>query len=336
VFRESNPHARGATRRLGAALSLALLSFASPGAVPALAGEVRMDLSSSLGNVFVDPTQAGGRRFVNCNVGDHVVWVWVSGAHSCTSGDSSSATPDGKWDSLTQSATTPGKTFSWQATGAGTFPFFCNPHAPGMAGHIFVATSGIAVSDLRLTEVLYNDAGGLDKIEVTNLGAAAGDLGRYRLSIANGVAQSLAPNSIPIAPGATVTIHTNESGTNTATDVFLSALGNLPDAAGSLALYAPNTKVGTLLTDATQIVDFVQWGSTGNPNEATAIAASVWSGSQAAPAVAAGHSIEFCGTATEHAGHWYDNATPNFGGLSDNCATPTRTATWGRIKLLYH
>jgi plastocyanin len=333
VLPESVPCARAF--RCVAAPPLVALALLATQAVSAFAGEVRMDLSSSLGNVFVDPTQTGGRRFVNCNFGDHVVWVWVSGAHGCTSGDSETVTPDGHWDSGTQSASTPGKSFSWQATGTGSFPFYCNPHAPGMAGHIFVASSGIAVSDLRLTEVLYNDAGGLDKVEVTNMGAANGDLGRYRLSIANGVAQSLAANSIPIAPGGTVTIHTNESGTNTATDVFLPALGNLPDVAGSVALYAPNTKVGTLLTDATQIVDFVQWGTTGNPNEATAISGSVWSGGQAAPAVAAGHTIEFCGGAQQHAGHWYDNATPNFGGASDNCATPAHTATWGRIKLLY-
>lgn len=297
----------------------------------ARAGEVRLGVGVG-GNLF-------SARVVNCNVGDHVIWIWNSGSHSSTSGDSSTVTPNGEWDAgiLTGVATNNTAAFSWQATTAGTHLFFCSPHAPPMAGRVIVASSGIDVADLRITEVEYNEPAGHDLVEITNLGTAAGDLGRFRFSIAGGVSVSLPPNTIPMAPNATVTIHTNEAGTNTATDVFLGALGGLNDAAGAVALYVPNTKTGTLLTDKTQIADYVEWGATGQANESTALSAGVWLAGQSAPLVAAGHSIELCLAAAPRGGtgRWFDNPTPNFGGASDNCVTPVRSVTWGRIKTLY-
>jgi plastocyanin len=291
------------------------------------AGEVRVAVNSNFFSL----------RAANCNANDHVVWIWTGGSHSTTSGDSSSLTPSNLWDSGDHITfgTNNTSAFSWQAVGAGTYIYYCDIHAPSMAGRVIVASSGIAVADLRITEVQYNEAAGHDKIEITNLGTAGGDLGRFRFSVGSGTQFALPPNSIQIAVGGHVTIHTNESGTNTATDIFASGIGPLPDGAGSVALYAPNT-VNTSLTDQTQIVDFVQWGATGQANEATAIAAGVWSGGENASAVAVGHSIEYCSAAEPRpvTGRWFDNPTPNFG-TGDNCATPTHGTTWGRIKTVY-
>jgi hypothetical protein len=277
---------------------------------------------------------------VNCNAGDHVVWVWTSGTHTSTSGDSTGPTPDGTWDSGAQTGAAPnnGPAFNWKSTGVGTFPFYCLPHAfLGMAGHVFVAGSGIAVSDFRISEVLYNTATGTSLLEITNFGAAAGNLGRYRLSIVDGVAVSIALNDVNVGSGATITIHANAAGTNTATDMFLPTLPDLP-ASGALSLYVPNTKVGsTALTDSKQIIDFVQWGAGGGANETTAAAAAFWNSGTFVPTVAAGHSIEYCDTPNLRRGHthWFDNPTPNFSGGANNCLTPVHSSSWGRIKLLY-
>lgn len=297
--------------------------------VPAAhAGQVRLNIS----NFMFSPSA------VNCNVGDHVVWVWTGGSHSSTSGDSSTITPDGKWDSGLQSgaAGSGGASFNWKSTGAGTFPYYCTPHAPAMAGRVIVAAAGVPVADFRITEVLYNAASGSQLIEITNFGAAAGNLGRYRLSIASGVAVSITLNDVTVAAGGTLTIHPAASGTTTATDLFLLALPALP-ATGAAALYVPNTRPGaTALTDANQIIDFVQWGAGGGGNEATAAAAALWGSGEFVPAVAAGHSIEYCDTPLRHgATHWYDNPTPNFSGSANNCLTPVRPSSWGRIKSLY-
>jgi plastocyanin len=295
---------------------------------PSRAGEVRVNIT---GNSF---TGTFGPRTLNINSGDHVVWVWTGGQHSTTSGDSSTGVADGRWDSDIQTtAGTNTPAFSWQGNLLGVSTYFCQLHAPPMAGRVIVG-SGIPVPDLRLTEVQYNEPSGFDKIEITNLGAALGDLGRYR--IATGAsAVSIALTSVSLAPGASLTLHANESGTNTPTDMYLPAIGPLNDAAGSVALYVPNT-VNTSLADATQIVDFVEWGAGGQPNEGTAVSASVWSAGSTAPTVAAGHSIEFCGASNQHAGFWTDNPTPNFSGAASNCGVvPTHVSTWGRIKQLY-
>lgn len=312
---------------IGPVAAALLISSLLPPA--ARAGQVRVNVSSF---VFTP-------RAVNCNLGDHVVWVWTSGSHTSTSGDSTVPTPDGRWDSGLQSGASPsnGATFNWKSTGAGTFIYYCDPHAlTGMAGRAIVASSGISVSDFRISEVLYNAAAGSQLIEITNVGGAAGNLGRYRLSTAAGVATSVALNDVTVAAGATITIHPTASGTNTATDLFLLAMPALP-ASDALSLYVPNTKPGaTALTDPNQIIDFVQWGAGGGANEATAVGAAFWGSGDFVADVAAGHSIEYCDVPLRHgATHWFDNPTPNFSGAANNCLTPVRPSSWGRIKALY-
>ena len=306
-------------------VSLAVLFL---GALLASAGQVRVTISS---NVF-------SPRAINCNVGDHVVWVWTGGTHTCTSGDSTFPSPDGTWESGLQAgvATINGSSFNWKSTGAATFLYYCLPHSPNMAGRVIVAASGIDVADLRITEVLYNSGTGTHLIEITNFGAANGNLGRYRLAIST-TPVSIPLNDVLVGPGATLTIHANATGTNTATDLFLPTLPDLP-ASGALSLYAPNTKIGaTALNDIKQIIDFVEWGAGGGANEGTAAGAAFWTGGEFVPAVAAGPSIEYCDTPNLRRGasHWFDNPTPNFSGAANNCLTPVRSTTWGRIKVLY-
>jgi plastocyanin len=306
-------------------LVTALLLFS-----PARAGEVRINITGN------SVTGSFSPRTTNLNAGDHVIWVWTGGQHTTTSGDSSIGTADSPnhWDTpILMAAGTNTPAFCWQSTVPEVVPFFCQLHAPPMAGRVIVG-SGIAVADFRVTEVQYNEASGLDKFEITNLGTVLGDLGRYRFALGATVA-SISASSIPIAPGATLTIHANQSGSNTSTDVFLPALGPLNDVAGSVALYAPNT-VSPALDDATQILDFVEWGSGGQGNEATAVSAGLWSAGATAPSVAVGHTIEFCGTRAQHDGAWFESQAPTFGGAASDCAAvPTRVTTWGRIKTLY-
>lgn len=278
------------------------------------AGQVRVSVSS---NQFTPAS-------VSVKPGDHVVWVWVSGFHSVTSGTDGSSNGSGVFDSDIIS----GGKFSWKA-GAVSVPYYCEPHWPDMTGNITV-TAGASTSDFRITEVQFNVGAGLDLIEIGNLGPAAGNLGRYRISAANGVAVEL-PDNIAIASGGRVTIHTNTTGVNTATDFFVQTLPDLP-ASGSVALYVPNS-VAPALTNTATIIDFVQWGASGQPNEATAAAATFWSTGDAIVGVAAGHSIERCST-SYGLGAWAEIATPNFG-TNGNCSTPTGTTTWGRIKTLY-
>lgn len=320
------PPSRG---RFAALLAVSVL-FASI----ARAGQVRVDVGSG-GNFFTPAT-------IQLNQGDHVVWMWIAGGHTTTSGTVTGGigTPNGIWDSGTMTLTTTVKpAFTWKSDRTGNVPYYCAPHANfGMVGTLQISASGVAVSNFRITEVHYTAAAGLDRIQVTNMGSATGDLGRYRITSAATTGATttatLPGPSVPVLAGASVTLHWGAAGTNTATDLFLAGLADLGNT-GSLALYAPNTKSGTAFTDATQIIDYVEWGAAAQPNEATANTAGVWTSGQAASGeTLAGYSISYCGSGVEHgAAHW-QISTPNFGTAS-LCATPTIRTTWGRLKSLY-
>lgn len=304
-------------------------------ASPTRAGQVRIDVGSAGANVY-SPSA------ISLNAGDHVVWVWVSGTHNVVSGVRPTAS--GVFNSGTQRAATSGTparrtTFAWKSTVDQNF--HCTPHT-GMDGTLDIQPSGVPVSDFRITEVQYGASGDLDRIEITNMGDAPGDLHDYRISIsavagevdAIVVTQSPLSSSLPVAPGARVTIHTNASGTSTATDVFVPGIGNLPTA-GSVALYAPYYQgtVGAQLT-ADLIIDFVQWDAASQPNSSQASAfwppAEFVDGSPQPQ-----HSISFCGNRVQRGPSFWSVTTPNFNNPGDNCATPTTNTSWGRIKTLY-
>lgn len=309
-------------------LALALAVLLTSTALPAQSGQVRINVAS---NSF-------SPAIASVNLGDHVVWVWTGGSHTVTSGtnNGSTGTANNRFSAGTEISPLSGATYSWKSNVVRSEPYFCFPHiAFGMEGTINVLASGAsASSDFRITEVLF--AGGEDRVEIANLGAT-GDLAKYRLKIAGQALGTLQiginNNNIAVPAGGRVVLHFGTSGTNTATDLFFPAL-SLPDASGSVALYAPNTAAPSL-ADATQIIDFVQWGASGQENEATANTAGQWASGSSITGVAPGHSIEFCGTPGQRGiAFWSEVAVPNFG-LNGGCATPTVRSTWGRVKSLY-
>jgi plastocyanin len=324
------------TVRRCAALAM-LLALAATGA---RAGEVRINVGQS-GLAFT-PYK------VNINQGDHVVWVWIAGSHNVANwnppADSISSNIDGTiFNSdpigFGQNNTT---RFSWKSDHSGTVPFVCVVHIPDMSGRIFIVplTSPPTnpVADFRLTEVQFNVSGGLDLIEIANLGAAAGDLRSYRIATsASGTGVPIVNTDFTLAAGARVTIHTGANGGNSATNIFTPAIGSLNDAAGSVALYVPSTlSPQNALTNKDLLIDFVQWGAPGQANETTAAQAGFWGAGTSINGVAAGHSIEYCASATlEHgSNHWAEIAIPNFGG-NDDCSTPIAGESWGKLKIIY-
>jgi plastocyanin len=271
---------------------------------------------------------------VTVNAGDHVVWVWTGGTHNVVSGDGVGQIADGEFTSGGVAGIP--TTYSWKSVAPTTEPYYCELHAPGMVGTVNVVASGATgLSDFRISEVQFNAAGNLDLVEIENIGSP-GNMGRYRLKVSGLPVQTLQIGSSPdlAVPGAGhVVLHCNATGTSTATDLFLPAITNLP-ANGSIALYVPNTSV-TNLSTASQLIDFVQWGAGAQENESVAVAAGLWTAGAAITNVADGHSIERCGDPGQYgAGFWHEISTPNFGS-DGNCATPTFSTTWGRIKSLY-
>jgi plastocyanin len=121
-------------------------------------------ISVSLWAIFVQPVSgastnvligSGGLRFSPTNtlisVNDSVIWSWLTSPHSTTSGNGTTGTPNGLWDSGVASA---GHKFTNTFTTAGTFAYYCSVHfSSGMTGQVFVASSG-APPTLSITNPL--------------------------------------------------------------------------------------------------------------------------------------------------------------------------------------
>lgn len=332
---------RGRLASLATSLLIALLAQAT-----AHAGQVRV--SVGLGGQFMVPYA------VNINLGDHVTWVWANTGHTVTSwvfpDDSLNFSFDGSiFDSDAgglHSGQASSTRFSWKSSFLGVATYVCAPHTNNMSGRIFIHdpnTDAVPVADFRISEVQYNVAGGADLIEITNYGAADGNLGGFRIAGSGAPTAELTgpgANNILVPSGGRVVVHLNTAGTNTNTDIFIASYvagTGLANTSGSLALYAPHSLApGNALTNAGMILDFVQWGAGAQANETTAMTASFWGSGTFVPTVAAGHSIEYCANAPLDHGvsRWAEVAVPNFGS-DGQCLTPTRTETWGRLKTHY-
>ncbi len=294
------------------------------------------------GQVRVNAT-GGALKFqppsVTCNIGDKVIWVGTGSSHSVTSGDTATATSNGHFGfGSGAGGLLTGKACAWAATTVRRELYYCMPHWPSMNGVVDVVASGAAnVSDFRIVQVLFNDAGGLNKIEIANLGAA-GDLGLYRLKIAGVALQTLdigSSHTISVPGNGHVVLHFNAIGADSATALYFPSV-NLP-ATGSAALYVPsNFGSSTLLTATDLIIDYVQWGAGGQENEATGVSAGFWAAGAAVTNVAAAHSIQFCGGPGQYGvGQWSEIGSPTFPS-NGTCSTPAIRSTWGRIKTMYH
>ena len=332
-----------AGRRIDSARAKALATalIAALAAGPAHGGQVRVAVGSG-GNNFVPYA-------VNANIGDHIYWIWVAGSHTVTNwtlpADSNGFSFNGTiFDSdaggphFGQGTNT---RFTWKTERLGHVPYVCVPHIPDMSGRVIISDPNVSpkipVADFRITEVMYNAAGGADLIEITNYGAAAGDLGRFRIAASNvGTGAEIGVNSFPVPAGGRVIVH-RTAGVNNATNLYNVPFGDLGDAAGSVALYVPHTLApGNALTNVNMIVDFVQWGAGGQGVEATAVTAGLWGSGTFIPTMAAGHSIEYCANTelTHGVDRWAEIAVPTFGGNGD-CSTPALSSSWGRLKIMY-
>ena len=274
----------------------------------------------SLGNVFTPPN-----GFVR-DQGDVVVWRFAGSGHTVTEGTSGSGVSLVFNTNPAGGSQFAGSFFSWK-TDRPTVSYYCTPHFPfNMKGSITVVGSTQQEADFRINEVRY-DGVGSNFVEITNLGDGAGDLQGFRLAI-NGVASTPWAASTPVLPGGFVVVNNPSGLTST----------------GSVALYAPHTIAGTvgssnLLTDATMMLDYVEWGLTGGQAlESVAILTvvpKVWSLGDFAAQVAQGHDISFCGVRFQHGvTFWTPTANPT-PGASNNCASPAVPSTWGRLKFLY-
>jgi plastocyanin len=279
----------------------------------ARAGEVIVN-TGNVGNTF-SPSST------TINVGDHVIWIWGTSGHTCTSGATAGIPgpvgPPGnqiQWNSNLQNA---GAVFNQKFVNAGVYQYYCGPHAPAMSGVINVSATHVSVPDFRISEIVYGD-GANNFVELANLGAT-GHLEGY-LDV-NGTIINLSFDML--------------SGSHAFANAGSATLGLT--GTGYVALFVANTLNPNLL-DASQIIDYVEWGASGQAREAAAVDAQptpYWNSGDFLPTMAPGHSMSFCGTSGDYGmGFWSETANRTKFNPND-CASPAQRSTWGRLKSLY-
>jgi hypothetical protein len=172
-----------------------------------------------------------------------------------------------------------------------------------------------------------------DYVEITNLGAAEGNLGAYRLiNIATGFGPTIPLTDIIVPPGGQVLVHAGQNGTSTQTDVYLPTL--VLTALGQVALAVPNTITNNVNLDRV-LIDYVRWGSGATSNDdlaGFAIMAGLWSQGEFLPQMPDGFALEFCGSANQHGSSFWAVVSSPSPHEDGNCASPAVPVTWGMVK----
>ncbi len=113
---------------------------------------VTVMVGDSLGDPIFSPA------ITNVPINTKVIWNWVGSFHSTTSGDGSTGTPDGLWDS---GVNNPAHAFTNTFNTAGTFSYYCSIHYPEkMVGSIIV-TNLTAPINVPPTVTITNPASGI-------------------------------------------------------------------------------------------------------------------------------------------------------------------------------
>ncbi|MGH1365068.1 MAG: hypothetical protein ACRBF0_16010 [Calditrichia bacterium] len=151
---------------------------------------------------------------------------------------------------------------------------------------------------IRINEVFYSPTD--DQVELKNFGATAVDVSEWqwcarfiygKISEAN-----ILSGTLIIPPGGIL------------------ALGGLSlnETASDIAIYRNNE-----FANPDAMVDFMQYGSSGNGRESIAVAKGIWNAGEFVPAVAIGHSHEFDGVGRSIT-DWADQSVPSIGNENAN------------------
>ncbi len=164
-----------------------------------------------------------------------------------------------------------------------------------------------------ISEVFYDPSGGgdsgLEWIEIKNNGSYSININNYLLHFATSGSNDFIFSDINLSPGQIVVVHVNTAGTDTSTNLFWSNTGgnNMGDSSGSISLFKNSTK------NATNMVDFVQYGAIDQNYEATAVSAGIWADDTFVSAFVTGHSMELISSDNNMVSDWFDQVTPNPG-----------------------
>lgn len=156
----------------------------------------------------------------------------------------------------------------------------------------------VSLSPVTIEEVLVDPMGpnaGMQYVELFNASLYEADLGGWVLT--NGQDSFTFAYGFKVASKARVLVHIGTAGTPDSGNQFAPSFGELDPAQGSLAL----------LRAGSDVVDFVQWGNSGQPLEGAAVLVGEWLGGDYVLRAAEGRSIHYTGTASNSTA-WFEDA----------------------------
>lgn len=99
------------------------------------------------------------------------------------------------------------------------------------------------------------------------------------------------PTSFTLNAGACVIVHWNQSGTNTAANIYTGTLSaDLVPNGGEVGFYTCST-----FSSSSCIHSYIEWGSGGHTREPAGVGAGVWSNGDFCPAMTGGQSLQLTG-----------------------------------------
>ncbi|WP_190811589.1 spondin domain-containing protein [Flagellimonas sp. S3867] len=174
----------------------------------------------------------------------------------------------------------------------------CSDDDNDIVGEIPTEPEPTAEVDVRLNEVQYLG----NWVEIVNNGDSTVDLGDYFLCLGPGTYRRVSD----------LTVNGNLQLT---AGSYLSISYEMPNAEGGLGLYSNNSD----FTDASTLVDFVQWGAGSTARENVAVEAGVWTAGEFVPVLGnADNTIIFDGEGVG-ASNWAETTTVTIG--EDNLLT---------------
>ncbi len=168
-------------------------------------------------------------------------------------------------------------------------------------------------AQLAVTEVLPNPSGGGDQIvELTNVTGVNQDAAGWFICWQFLYYEIPSPHIL--APGASVRLHVNSNGVDTASDLFMGAIfAPLGVAADAITLYVPGNGSFAFFNNDNNIADAVQYGAGNQPRIGQAVNAGEWDSATAfAPSPALDVSVAYDGTG-DASTDWFRDVSPTLG-----------------------
>lgn len=188
------------------------------------------------------------------------------------------------------------------------------------------------IKQVVFNEVLIRRSGGSPNVdqlvELKNTGIGSINIGGWafchQLSYVN------IPGGTSIPGGGLLTVHFNQSGVNTATDVYIA--GEVLSTTSDLGLYINDNNFAS----AANMHAFVQWGGVPNGRQSVAAQAGLWTTNAFVPNPAIGQSVELCGTGDATlVTSWIATGSPTIG-AANGCGVAVMPVSWGSVKSLFN